>query len=167
MFSGYITVNQTSQSKIFYVLYAAGGNINPNATVNASAPLILWLQGGPGCADFGSYFQMGPFNILWDSQGNPLPVPNGITWNEKYHMLFIDEPVGVGYSVCGGDLPRNSVENAYQLQSFITRFFEIYTSLKSQDFYILGDSYAGHFIPALATVMIQNYTQNGIRITGK
>jgi len=120
-------------------VYSAGGNKNSKATVNDTAPVILWLQGGPGCADFAAYFQNGPFNVLWDSKGNPLPVMNGISWNDEYHLIYIDSPVGVGYSVAGNDLPTNSMQNAFHINNFIVRFFELYPSLKKQDFYILGD----------------------------
>ncbi len=130
MFTGYLRVNKSSESRLFYTLYSAGGNLYSNSTVNSSAPLILWLQGGPGCADFASYFQIGPYNILWDENGNALPVKNGINWNDEYHLLFIDAPIGVGYSVAGSDLPNNSMWNAHQLENFLIRFFNIYTSLK-------------------------------------
>jgi carboxypeptidase C (cathepsin A) len=162
MYTGYLGVNASSESRLFYTLYAAGGNLNANATVNSSVPLILWLQGGPGCADFASYFQNGPYNILWDENGNPLPVANGITWNDEYHMLYVDAPIGVGYSVAGSDLPNNSMWNGHQLETFLISFFEIYTSLKYNDFYILGDSFAGHFIPALATILVKNWFNNDI-----
>ena len=91
---------------------------------------------------------------------------NGISWNDEYHLIYIDSPVGVGYSVAGNDLPTNSMQNAFHINNFIVRFFELYPSLKKQDFYILGDSYAGHYIPAVTAHLIQNYATNKIKVTG-
>jgi Carboxypeptidase C (cathepsin A) len=147
------------------MLYAAKGNTNAKATFNDSAPLILWLQGGPGCADEGNYVEMGPFNVIPGKNGS-VPVANGITWNSEYHMLFVDAPVGVGYSVSGGDLPITAMQYAVHMEAFLKRFFEIYTSLKGKDFYIFGESYAGHYIPAVTAHLIQNYATNKIKVTG-
>jgi carboxypeptidase C (cathepsin A) len=120
----------------------------------------LWLQGGPGCADGGQYSEIGPFNVYWNAEGNQEPTANGITWNDEYHLLFVDAPVGVGYSVCGGDLPITAMQYAVHMQSFLEGFFNVFTSLKGQPFYIFGESYAGHYIPAVTTILLQNYPQN-------
>lgn len=51
---------------------------------------------------------MGPFDVL-KIDGKATPVKKEITWNDKYHMLFIDSPVGVGYSVVDKrSIPYNS-----------------------------------------------------------
>lgn len=42
-FSGYITVDEVKQRALFY--YFAEAEIDPS-----SKPLILWLNGGPGCS---------------------------------------------------------------------------------------------------------------------
>ena len=164
--TGYITINNTSQSKIFYVLYPAGGVKDASAGFDNSSPLILWLQGGPGCSDAtGNYGEIGPFII--DRQGGSFkPVPRDFNWNDKYNLLFVDSPVGVGYSVSGNERLNNAMDAAKYLQVFLIRFFQIYSSLKRSDFYIFGESYAGHYIPALATVIVQNNTNNGIRLKG-
>lgn len=59
-----------------------------------SAPLILWLQGGPGGSSlFGLFNEQGP--IVVDDSG--MPHSRDITWNSKYHLLYIDNPVRVQY----------------------------------------------------------------------
>jgi carboxypeptidase C (cathepsin A) len=164
--TGYLTVNLTSQSKLFYIVYPAGGAQNASATLNNSAPLILWLQGGPGCADGpGNYAELGPFTVI-DNNGTLVPTLVPITWNDKYNILFVDSPVGVGYSVSGGERPNNAMDTVRYLQVFLIRFFQIYPSLAPNDFYIFGESFGGHYVPALATVLVQNITQNGINLKG-
>ena len=128
--------------------------------------MILWLQGGPGCSDgTGNYGEVGPFSIDLQS-GTFKPVTQNFNWNEDYNLLFVDSPVGVGFSVSGNERPNNAMDTVRYLQVFLIRFFQIYSSLKMNDFYIFGESYAGHYIPALATVIVQNNTANGIKIKG-
>lgn len=57
---------------------------------NVSAPVLLWLQGGPGASSLlGLFLENGPF--LVDKDGNLQERP--WTWNSKYHMIYIDNPV--------------------------------------------------------------------------
>lgn len=165
--TGYITVNTTTQSKYFYWLYAAGGATNPAASLNDAAPLFLWMQGGPGCADgTGQFDEIGPYTIVYGANGSIQAVPANITWNDKYHLLFIDNPVGVGYSV-GTDNVNAATIVAEYVQTFLIRFFQIYTSLAAQPLYVFAESYGGHYGPAVVQKLIANNSANGIKITGK
>ncbi len=57
---------------------------------NTSAPLMLWLQGGPGGSSlFGLFNENGP--LVVDSNG--MVSLRNVTWNLDYHMLYIDNPV--------------------------------------------------------------------------
>ena len=164
-YTGYITVNQTSGSKVFYQLYAARGNLNANATVNDSAPLIMPLAGGPGSPGINSYYESGPFRVL-NINGQFVPTLNNITFNDNYHLLYLDNPIGVGWSVYNNDFPSTSIVNAYYLQNFLNRFFQLFPNLKKQQFYIMGESYGAHWTLGLATILVQNKTNNGINVTG-
>ena len=165
--TGYLTVNNQTQSKIFYVTYPAGGANNADATFDNSAPLILWLQGGPGCSDgTGNYQEVGPFTVNQEN-GKLVPSLQAIHWNDKYNLLFVDNPVGVGFSVSGGERPDNAMDAVRYLQVFLIRFFQLYGGLAKNDLYIFGESFGGHYIPALATVLVQNYTNNHINLKGK
>ena len=57
---------------------------------NAAAPLLVWLQGGPGGSSlFGLFNENGP--IVVDETGTASK--RKATWNSEYHMLYIDNPV--------------------------------------------------------------------------
>eukprot|EP00331_Platyophrya_macrostoma_P015225 CAMPEP_0176467018 /NCGR_PEP_ID=MMETSP0127-20121128/38225_1 /TAXON_ID=938130 /ORGANISM="Platyophrya macrostoma, Strain WH" /LENGTH=462 /DNA_ID=CAMNT_0017860271 /DNA_START=21 /DNA_END=1409 /DNA_ORIENTATION=- len=162
--TGYITVNQTTQSKYFYWLYAAGGSTK-NTSVNDSAPVILWMQGGPGCADgTGQFDEIGPYTIA-NVSGVLQTVPAAISWNDKYHLIFIDNPVGVGYSV--GTEPIYSSDTVAQyVETFLLELFKLFPNLGLQPLYVFGESYGGHYGPAVVSRLIANNNNTNINITG-
>ncbi|KQK02237.1 hypothetical protein BRADI_2g00262v3 [Brachypodium distachyon] len=92
MYSGYVTVDAAAGRALFYWLIEASSTAAPD-----SAPLVLWLNGGPGCSSvgYGASEELGAFRISPD--GTTL-VPNPYSWNKMANMLFLDSPAGVGYS---------------------------------------------------------------------
>jgi len=66
-------------------------------------------------------------------------------------MLYIDQPVGVGFSPSFDDFyVNNSDFAASDFHSFLLQFYEIYPYLKTNQVYITGESYAGHYVPRFA-----------------
>jgi carboxypeptidase C (cathepsin A) len=83
--SGFYNVNKTVGGMMYYVFFEAK-NKNPKA------PIILWLQGGPGCSSMtGLFVELGPYKI---NRNSLKLIENPNTWNNDYHMLFIDNPLG-------------------------------------------------------------------------
>jgi vitellogenic carboxypeptidase-like protein len=73
-----------------------------------------------------------------------------ITWNSKYSLLFIDNPVGAGFSYTGDDAgyARNMDDVATNLYSTLAQFFVLFPQYAANDFYVTGESYAGKVRPA-------------------
>ena len=140
-FSGYITVNQTYNSNMYYVLF-------PAQSGKKDAPLIMWLQGGPGCSSMdGMFLENGPYHIDKDTLRL---VPNPYSWNKDYHVVYVDNPVGAGFSYT--DEPgyvKDEVQVADEMFTFLNQFLPKY-NLTANDFYIFGESYAGKYIPSIA-----------------
>lgn len=114
-----------------------------------SRSLILWLNGGPGCASVSTLLtEFGPLYI----DENIQPQKSEVTWAEDYHLLFIDSPLGVGYSFAGSkdDYIKTSTQAAEHLYYTITQLNIKYPSWFKRDFYIFGESYGGHWVPATA-----------------
>nr|POE45192.1 serine carboxypeptidase-like 31 [Quercus suber] len=89
-YAGYVTVNETKGRALFYWFY--------EATTQADVkPLVLWLNGGPGCSSvgYGATEEIGPF--LVEKDGNSLK-SNPYSWNREANILFLDSPIGVGFS---------------------------------------------------------------------
>ncbi|XP_078443403.1 alpha/beta-Hydrolases superfamily protein [Wolffia australiana] len=144
-FSGYVTVNEKKGRALFYWLTEAVGNA-------AEKPLVLWLNGGPGCSSiaYGASEEIGPFRI--NRTGASLFV-NKYSWNNEANLLFLESPAGVGfsYSNTNSDLKTSGDERtAVDALTFLVRWMQRFPQYKHRDFYIAGESYAGHYVPQLA-----------------
>uniref|UniRef100_A0A914UYE8 Carboxypeptidase n=1 Tax=Plectus sambesii TaxID=2011161 RepID=A0A914UYE8_9BILA len=149
-YSGYLNANQQGTWKLHYWLVESQGNA-------ATDPLILWLNGGPGCSSVGGLFEeLGPFYPERD--GNSL-YENVFSWNKVANVLFLESPLGVGFSYDTSN-PSNvkadddmiALENYQALFDFFTNVQPAYAN---KTFYITGESYAGIYLPTLAQQLVQ------------
>ena len=153
---------------MFYNLFSAAGH--DVYTPSQDVPLMIWLQGGPGASSqFGAFTEMGPIRI---DKGVPSIFHS--SWNIMGHMVFIDSPLNVGFSYNGNNREgKEQVSSANQAADHLVNFlYNLYSeipALKSSPLYITGESFAGHYIPALAKRLISNETfQNatGVKLAG-
>ena len=67
-------------------------------------PLVIWLNGGPGCSSMlGAYTELGPYNYVYNAEGNSTDemfkmVYNNHAWNNNANVLYVDQPLGTGFS---------------------------------------------------------------------
>lgn len=143
-FSGYIQLSGT-EKQIHYWLVEAE---------IPDAPLVFWTNGGPGCSGLiGFMTEQGPFRP--DEAG--LIQPNEYAWNKVANMVFLEQPVGVGFSYSNnkddykiGD-DQAAKDNLATILGFLTRFPQFADS----PLYIASESYGGHYMPTLADAIIQ------------
>lgn len=145
-YAGEIDVNTTTGSSLFYWMFQSiGGNIQTD-----TRPLVIWLPGGPGCSlGLGMLGQRySPFYV--DSNGNPQF--NNLTWALRVHILSVDFPYGTGYS--SPTAWTDWVTNVQQGVNVFINFLDIlntkYPAWFNRDIYIVGQDFAGMFVPAIA-----------------
>lgn len=152
-YSGYLTVNEEHQSNMFFWFFPA--QEDPE-----NAPVLLWLQGGPGASSlFGLFVELGPIMVTKEGKITEMPV----TWNKKYSLLYIDNPVGTGYSFTKADAgyATNEDDVARDLYSALTQFFSIFKAYQKNDFYVTGESYAGKYVPSISHQIILGNAAGG------
>ncbi|KAL7002424.1 Serine carboxypeptidase-like 34, variant 2 [Sarracenia purpurea var. burkii] len=150
-FAGYVTVNETHGRALFYWFFEA--TREPEAK-----PLLLWLNGGPGCSSigYGEAEELGPFFPQKDKVDLKF---NKYTWNKEANLLFVESPVGVGFSYTNtsSDIQQlGDTITAKDSYTFLVNWFGRFPQFKSHDFYIAGESYAGHYVPQLAELIFDN-----------
>lgn len=142
-YSGYLDIPNSEGKSLHYVLVQSQNN-------PATDPLLLWLNGGPGCSSLdGFIYEHGPY--VFPDEGTTL-FRNQYSWNTNASVLYIEAPAGVGFSVMGS-LQNNLTDDeitAHDNLQAILQFFRKFPEYQDHDFYISGESYAGIYVPTLA-----------------
>ncbi|MBA0572752.1 hypothetical protein Golob_003074 [Gossypium lobatum] len=155
--SGYLTVNPASNSAIFYTFYEAQ---TPTSSLSQT-PLLIWLQGGPGCSSMtGNFFELGPWRVVSSFRQNVEHLslePNPGAWNRLFGLLFLDNPIGTGFSIASTpqEIPRDQISVAKHLFVAITGFISLDPLFKHRPVYITGESYAGKYVPAIGYYILK------------
>ena len=145
-YSGYLAVGEHKQ--LHYWLVEA-----ENAP--ASAPLVLWLNGGPGCSSLdGFIYEHGPFRTDPEDPTKLVRFPH--TWVQHAHMLYLEAPAGVGfsYSTDAADYQTNDDQTASDSAEGMQAFFAAFPRYRKHSFFIAGESYAGVYVPTLAEAIL-------------
>ena len=145
-YSGYLAVGEHKQ--LHYWLVEA-----ENAP--DSAPLVLWLNGGPGCSSLdGFIYEHGPFRT--DPTDPTKLVRFAHTWVQHAHMLYLEAPAGVGfsYSTDAADYQTNDDQTASDSAEGMQAFFTAFPRYRKHAFFIAGESYAGVYVPTLAEAIL-------------
>ncbi|CUG89099.1 serine carboxypeptidase II-3-like, putative [Bodo saltans] len=111
-------------------------------------PLVLWLNGGPGCSSLlGLFEENGPY--VMRHGGNF--IQNEFRWQTNASILYLESPAGVGFSI-DSDPPImwDDANTARASYAFLNKWFELFPEFTTNDFHIGGESYAGHYVPQLA-----------------
>ncbi|KAG5114632.1 hypothetical protein JHK82_037901 [Glycine max] len=153
---GYVQVRP--KAHLFWWLYRS-----PYRVENPSKPwpIILWLQGGPGSSGvgFGNFGEVGPLDANLK--------PRNFTWLRKADLLFVDNPVGTGYSyVEDSNLYAKTDEEATtDLTTLLVELFNNDASLQKSPLFIVAESYGGKFAVALALSALKAIQHGTLKLT--
>ncbi|KAL6598706.1 hypothetical protein ACP70R_046104 [Stipagrostis hirtigluma subsp. patula] len=140
--AGYYRLPHTHAARMFYFFFESRDR-------GRGKPVVMWLTGGPGCSsELALFYENGPFQIA----NNLSLVWNDYGWDKVSNLIYVDQPTGTGFSYSTDlrDLRFGEKGVADDLYDFLQAFFTEHPDLLENDFYITGESYAGHYIPAAA-----------------
>ena len=144
-FGGYISI--PDKKNMYYMFIEA--EKKPK-----DAPILFWTNGGPGCSGLmGLFEEFGPYR---PNRKGKLDY-NRWTWTKYANIVFVEQPVGVGYS--WSKLKKNYTSNdaisAKDNMQFVLHFFKKYPAFKENPLYLTSESYGGHYITLWANEMIK------------
>ncbi|CAM8904269.1 unnamed protein product [Rhodiola kirilowii] len=155
--TGYISVND---SELFYYFIESQGNPTED-------PLILWMAGGPGCSGIsGLMFESGP--MQFDIHNYPGGLPSLIPWEEAWtktaSIIFIDSPVGTGFSYSRTQVgwPSSDTIASEQAYQFLVKWLLEHPKYLPLELIIGGDSYGGVYVP-LVTRKVLERNMEGVK----
>lgn len=147
-YSGYLD-DEENDKHLFYWFFESRNDPKND-------PVVLWLNGGPGCSSLtGLFLELGPSSIDETIKLHSNPY----SWNSNASVIFLDQPVNVGYSYSGGSV-SNTIAAGKDVYALLTLFFKQFPEYAKQDFHIAGESYAGHYIPVFTSEILSHKKRN-------
>jgi carboxypeptidase C (cathepsin A) len=141
----------------------------------AKDTMVAWFNGGPGCSSLASgvMFENSPVTVPlnpagWCCEEQDAPLQyNRYAWTNATVMLYVEQPIGVGFSQATNDTPPPFSEDdvAADFDAFLQYFYKVFDGYESDDdggeynaqldltkhkLYLVGESYAGIYIPSIA-----------------
>ncbi|TXG64079.1 hypothetical protein EZV62_011073 [Acer yangbiense] len=148
METGYVGVGDLDELQLFY--YFVESVRNP-----VRDPLLLWLTGGPGCSGFsGLVFEVGPLTFDYETFNGSLPslLDNPYSYTNIANMIFLDAPVGTGFSYSKTQKGWYSSDtlSTKAIYEFIQKWIMDHPKFSNNPLYITGDSYSGMIVPMVS-----------------
>nr|BAJ90865.1 predicted protein [Hordeum vulgare subsp. vulgare] len=146
--TGYVEVDEDNGTELFYYFVESEAGTE-------DAPFLLWLTGGDHCTVFsGLAFEIGPVKFVVEPYSGTIPrlEINPHSWTKVANILFVDTPVGAGFSFSRRPQGYHvgEVSTSLQLHEFLIKWIGDHPKFLSSPLYIGGDSYAGKIVPFIA-----------------
>eukprot|EP00891_Asterochloris_glomerata_P006219 jgi/Astpho2/6219/e_gw1.00088.45.1_t len=152
----YVTVDEDAGRALYYVFQESLGKPD-------SDPLVLWLNGGPGCSSLAGGFlsELGPFYPTADGELRP----NEFTWTSYANIIFLESPAFVGWSYSNStqDLAVGDERTAQDAYQFLQGFLEKFPQYRDRPLWIAGESYGGHYVPNLSQSAVPQIAKNNVK----
>ncbi|KAK0581624.1 hypothetical protein LWI29_016033 [Acer saccharum] len=140
-------------SELFYYFIESQGDPQED-------PIFLWLTGGPGCSSFnGLIYEIGPMEFDIDNYKGGLPKLKyyPYAWTKTASIIFLDSPVGSGfsYSTTQQGWYSSDTDSAEQAYLFLTKWLLEHPQYLPLELFIGGDSYSGIIVPLITKKVVQ------------
>ncbi|KAF9894424.1 hypothetical protein FE257_007927 [Aspergillus nanangensis] len=154
-YAGYLDNSPSGDSSLYFWFF-------PTTNPNATDEITIWLSGCPGCSSLLSLIQeTGPF--LW-KPGTYKPTRNPYSWNNLTNIVYVDQPAGTGFSL-GPPTVHDEEDVAREFMDFWVRFMQTF-ALQDRKVYITGESWAGVYIPYIASAMLDKENSTYFDVKG-
>ena len=155
IYSGYLKTDIEGH-ELFYTF-------TPSQSNPEKDPILLWLNGGPGCSSLEGFIsEIGP--VVYSHLQHSF-ILNEYAWNKNASIVFIESPAGVGFTrIIDKNIYYNDTIQAISLNIALQNFFDLFDEYQTNDFYIAGESYVGTYIPHLVKEILKNKTENATKI---
>ncbi|KAI9688577.1 MAG: Cell death protease [Bathelium mastoideum] len=153
MHAGHIEITPEHNGNLFFWHFQ-------NRHIGDRERTVIWLNGGPGCSsEDGALMEVGPYRVNGDGS---LGYNNG-SWDEFANLLFVDNPVGTGFSYVDTNSYIHELQTmASQMITFLDKWFEVFPEYMHDDIYLAGESYAGQHIPYIAKAILDRNSKPGV-----
>lgn len=159
-FSGFVSNDDDAFLHYYWVF--------PEVAKPQDAPVIFWTNGGPGCSSMeGWAYELGPFRFMyWNTtaaegingyNGTAPFARNPYTWARNAHVVFVENPPGVGFSyrTDNNNFAMNDTANALSNYNGLVHLFrDKFPEFIANGLYLAGESYAGIYVPMLAQMIL-------------
>ncbi|XP_075493759.1 serine carboxypeptidase-like 13 isoform X2 [Primulina tabacum] len=151
--TGYISLGENGERQLFYYFVESEGDPNKD-------PLLFWIIGGPGCSGFSAFvYEIGPLTFDFSTFNGSLPdlVYNPYSWTKFASIIFIDAPVGTGFSYTNTSQVYTSSDTKSTLDyyMFLRKWLLNHPSFTKNGLYVGGDSYGGKVAPMVALEIVK------------
>ncbi|KAL4794239.1 Alpha/Beta hydrolase protein [Aspergillus venezuelensis] len=155
MYSGLIPIDKNDTSRaLFFAFQPKLGE--------PTDELTIWLNGGPGCSSLAGFFQENG-RFLWQP-GTFAPVENPYSWVNLTNMLWVEQPVGTGFSI-GEVTATSQEETAADFVKFFKNFEDLF-GIKNFKIYVTGESYAGRYVPYVSAALLDQQDKEYYDLSG-
>jgi carboxypeptidase D len=156
LYAGLVPINTSDPSRALFFVF--------QPTVGAPVDEItIWLNGGPGCSSLEGFFQENG-RFVW-ATGMYEPQINPYSWVNLTNMLWVEQPVGTGYST-GKVTATSEEEIAEDFANFFLNWQQLF-GIKNFKIYVTGESYAGRYVPYISAAMINRNDTQYFNLSGK
>lgn len=150
--------------KYFFYWYFLADTTNNNVE-DETIPLVIWLNGGPGCSSMdGLFIENGPLEFISDANNRYKLSLRSSSWHKSpAYTVYVDQPVGTGLSfTTRRNYPQNDAEVNRDFATWLEQFIALHANtllLNGKDvlrpIYFAGESHAGHYIPSMMNYILQ------------